>query len=72
MSGRGSTNAGTDQGDNGRGENIGNTNEDSHESPLLAPPPPPPPPMTHAEMMAEMLATRHESVRVTPRCYAYV
>ena len=61
-SGRGSTSAGADQGDNGRGEDIGNTNGDSHEAPLLAPPPPPPPPlMTHAEMMAEMLAARHES-----------
>ena len=27
------------------------------------PPPPPPPPMTHAEMMAEMLATRCELAR---------
>ena len=61
-SGRGSTNAGVDQGDNGRSEDIGNTNGDSHEAPLLAPPPPPPPPpMTHAEMMAEMLATHRES-----------
>ena len=60
-SGRGSTSVGVDQGDNGRGEDNGNTNGDSHEAPLLAPPPPPPPPMTHAEMMAEMLATRRES-----------
>ena len=52
-SGRGSTSAGADQGDNGRGEGIGNTNGESHEAALLAPPPlPPPPPMTHAEMMA--------------------
>ena len=58
--GRGSTSAGADQGDNGRGENIGNTNEDSHEASLLAPPPPPPPPMTHVEMMVEMLAARCE------------
>ena len=61
-SGRGSTRAGMgrglgeDQGDNGRGEGIGNTNGDSHEAPLLAPPPPPPL-MTHVEM----LATRRES-----------
>ena len=61
-SGRGSTSAGADQGDNGRGEDNGNTNGDSHEAPLLAPPSPPPPPlMTHAEMMAEMLAARRES-----------
>ena len=67
-SGRGSTSAGTghglgeDQGDNGRGEDNGHTNGDSHEAPLLAPPPPPPPPpMTHAEMMAKMLATRRKS-----------
>ena len=58
-SGRGSTNAGAEPGDNGRGEGIGNYNGESHEAPLLAPPPPPPPPpMTHAEMMAEMLAAR--------------
>ena len=61
-SGRESTSAGADPGDNGRGEGIGNTNGESHEASLLAPPPPPPPPlMTHAEMMAEMLATRRES-----------
>ena len=62
-SGRGSTGAGADQGDNGRCEGIGNTNGNSHEAPLLAPPPPPPPPppMTHVEMMAEMLAARRES-----------
>ena len=52
------------QGDNARGEYNGNTNGDSHETPLLAPPPPPPsPPMTHAEMMAEMLAAHRESAR---------
>ena len=62
-SGQGSTSAGADQGDNGRGEDNGNTNGDSHEAPLLAPPPPPPPPMTHAEMMAEMLPARRESTR---------
>ena len=55
---------GEDQGDNGRGEDNGHTNGDSHETPLLAPPPPPPPPpMTHAEMMVEMLATRRELAR---------
>ena len=60
-SGWGSTSAGADQGDNGHGEDNGNTNGDSHEAPLLAPPPPPPPPlMTHVEMMAEMLAARRE------------
>ena len=58
-SGRGSTSAGADQGDNGRDEDNGNTNGDSHEAPLLAPPPPPP--MTHAEMMVEMLAAWRES-----------
>ena len=63
-SGRGSTSPGADQGDNGHGEDNGNTNGDSHEALLLAPPPPPPPPlMTHVEMMAEMLAARRESTR---------
>ena len=62
-SGRGSTSARVDQGDNGCGEDNGHTNGDSHEAPLLAPPPPPPPPMTHVEMMAEMLAAWHESAR---------
>jgi len=62
-SGQGSTSARADQGDNGRGEDI-STNGDNHEAPLLAPsPPPPPPPMTHAEMMAEMMAARRESDR---------
>ena len=38
---------------------------ESHEAPLLAPPPlPPPPPMTHAETMAEQLATCCESAHV--------
>ena len=60
-SGRGSTSARVDQGDNGHSEDNGNTNGDSHEAPLLAPPPPPPPPMTHAKMMAKMLAARRES-----------
>ena len=63
-SGRGSTSAGANLGDNGRGEGIGNTNGESHEAPLLAPPsPPPPPPITHAEMIAEMLAAWRESAR---------
>ena len=35
-------------------------NGESHGAPLLAPPPPPPPSMTHAEMMAELLAARRE------------
>ena len=60
-SSRGSTSAGIDQGDNSHNEDIGNTNGDSHEAPLLAPPLPPPPLMTHVEMMAEMLAARRES-----------
>jgi len=61
-SGRGSTSAGADPGDNSRGEGIGNNNGESHEAPLLDPPPPPsPPPMTHVEMIAEMLAARRES-----------
>ena len=55
---------GANLGDNCRGEGIGNANGESHEAPLLAPPPPPLlPPMTHAEMMAEMLAAHRESVR---------
>ena len=56
---------GEDQGENGRGEDNGNVNGESHEAPLLGPPPPPPPlpPMTHAKMMAEMLAARRESAR---------
>ena len=61
-SGRGSTSAGADLGDNVRGEDNGHTNGESYEAPLLAPPPlPPPPSMTHEEMMAEMLAARRES-----------
>ena len=67
-SGRGSTSAGIgrglgkDQGKNGRGDDHGNANGESHEAPFLGPPPPPPPPppMTHADMMAEMLATSRE------------
>ena len=47
------------QGESGRANEHGG---ESHEAPLLAPPPPPPPrPMTHAEMMVEMMAKRHES-----------
>ena len=61
-SGRGSTSAGADQGDNGHGEDNGNINGDSHEAPLLAPLPPPPL-MTHSEMLAEMRATRRKSAR---------
>ena len=53
---------GESQGESGWGNE--NDNGESHEAPLLAPPPPPPPPpMTHAEMMAEMLAARRESAR---------
>ena len=65
---RGSTSAGAvhglgeGQGESGWGNEHGNG--ESHEAPLLAPPSlPPPPPMTHVEMMAEMLAARHESAR---------
>ena len=61
-SGHGSTSAGPahDLGE-GQGES-GQAHRESHEAPLLAPPPPPPqPPMTHAEMMAEMLAAHRES-----------
>ena len=47
------------QGESGHGNENGNG--ESHEAPLLAPPSPLPPPMTHAEMMAEMLAARRES-----------
>ena len=57
-SGRGSTSArtghglGEDQGENGRGDDNGNANGESHEAPLLGPPSPlPPSPMTHAKMM---------------------
>ena len=67
-SSHGSTSAGAGHGlGEGQGES-GRANEydngESHEAPLLAPPPPPPPPpMTHAEMMAEMLAAHRESAR---------
>ena len=40
---------------------LATTMGETHEAPLLAPPPPPPPPMTHAKMMAEMLAAHRES-----------
>jgi hypothetical protein len=63
-SGRGSTSAGAGRDLEGHGENgHDNGNGESHETPLLGPPlpPPPPPPMTHAEMMAKMLAAHHES-----------
>ena len=68
-SGRGSTSAGMAHGlGEGQGES-GRANEHdsggSQEAPLLAPhpfsSPPPPPPMTHAEMMAELMAARHET-----------
>ena len=63
--GLGSISAGVAHGlGEGQGES-GQANEhngESHGAPLLAPPPPPPPPpMTHAEMMAELLAARRES-----------
>ena len=61
---RGSTNAGVAHGlGEGHGESgrAHEPNGKSHGAPLLAPPPPPPPLMTHAEMMAELLAARHES-----------
>ena len=56
---------GEDQGKNGRGDDHGNANKESHGAPLLGPPPPPPPSpsMTYAEMMARMLAARRESAR---------
>ena len=63
--GRGSTSVGAGhslgegQGESGRANE--HSNGESHEAPLLAPPPLPPPPMTHAEMMAEILAAHHES-----------
>ena len=56
---------GEDQGKNGCGDDHGNANGKSDEAPLHGPPPPPPspPPMTHAELMAEMLANRRKSAR---------
>jgi len=56
---RRSTSAGEGQGESGWGNE--HDNRESHEAPCLAPPPPPPPlPMTHAEMMAKMLAACRE------------
>jgi hypothetical protein len=61
-SGRESTSAGKGHDLEGLGENgCNNANGESHGAPFLGPPPPPPPPLTHAEMMAEMLAARCES-----------
>ena len=66
-SGRGSTSAGAAHGlGEGQGESgqAHEHNGESHGAPLLAPPPPPPPPlMTHAEMIAELLASCRESAR---------
>ena len=65
-SGHGSTSAGAAHGlGEGQGESgrAHEPNRESHGAPLLAPPLPPPPPMTHAEMMAELLAARRESAR---------
>jgi hypothetical protein len=53
-------------GENGREGGRENANGESHDAPRLAPLPPPPPPsplMTQAEMMAELLASRHETAR---------
>jgi len=61
---RGSTSSGAaheGQGDSGRAIERGNGG--GQEVPPLAPHPFPPPPMTHAEMMAELLAARRESAR---------
>ena len=64
-SGRRSTSAGAAHGlGEGQGESgqAHEPNRESHGAPLLAPPSPPSPPsMTHAEMMAELLAARQES-----------
>ena len=59
-SGHGSTSAGAAHGlSEGQGESgqAHEPNGESHGAPLLAPLPPPPL-MTHAEMMAELLAAR--------------
>jgi hypothetical protein len=48
---------GEGQDGSGRGGDNDNANGESHEAPLLGPP------MTHAEMMAEMLAACRESAR---------
>ena len=64
-SGHGSTSAGAAHGLGEGHDESGRAHEpngESHGAPLLAPPPPPPsPPMTHAEMMAELLAAHRES-----------
>ena len=54
---------GEGQGESDRANEHGNG--ESQEAPLLPPHPfsPPPLPMTHAEMMAELMATRRESAR---------
>jgi hypothetical protein len=62
-SGRASNSVGVGRGlGEGHGESgRDNANGESREAPLLGPPSPPLPPpplMTHAEMMAEMLAAR--------------
>ena len=60
-SGCGSTSAGAAHGLGEGHSESGRAHEpngESHGAPLLASPPPPPPPMTHAEMIAELLATR--------------
>jgi hypothetical protein len=66
-SGHGSTSAGVGRGQEGHGENgRENANGESQDAPRLAPLPPPPPPpplMTQAKMMAELLASRRETVR---------
>ena len=68
---RGSTSAGVAHGlgkgqsESGRANEHGN--REIQEAPLLAPhpfpPPPPPSPMTHANMMAELMAACRESAR---------
>ena len=63
-SGHESTSAGAAHGlGEGHGESgrAHEPNGESHGAPLLAPPPPSPPPMTHAEMIAELLAAHRES-----------
>ena len=65
-SGHGSTSArvahglGEGQGESGQAHEP---NRESHGAPLLAPPLPPLPLMTHAEMMAELMAAHRESAR---------
>ena len=63
---RGSTSVGAAHGLGEGHDESGRAHEpngESHGAPLLAPPPPPSPPMTHAEMMAELLAARRELAR---------